>query len=146
VEIYTIGYKKKSAEEFFEALKRAGIQRVVDVRLKNTSHLAGFAKKDHLRYFLREICDADYVHETILAPTEDILSDHGQELITWEEYENRFLSLLKDREVEKVLDKRLFEVPVALLCSELKPDKCHRRLVAEYLKRQWQGDVIITHL
>ena len=146
MEIYTIGYKKKSAEEFFEALRRAGVKRVVDVRLKNTSHLAGFAKKDHLPYLLREICDADYVHETILAPPEDILSDYEQDLITWEEYENRFLSLLKDREVEKMLDKRLFEVPVALLCSELKPDNCHRRLVAEYLKRQWQGDVMITHL
>ena len=43
MEIYSIGFTKKSAGEFFGALKTAGIERLLDVRLNNTSQLAGFA-------------------------------------------------------------------------------------------------------
>ncbi|MBI1789085.1 MAG: DUF488 domain-containing protein, partial [Acidobacteria bacterium] len=63
MEIYTIGFTQKSAEQFFGILKQAGIGRVIDVRLNNVSQLAGFTKKNDLRFFLREVCAAEYVHE-----------------------------------------------------------------------------------
>jgi uncharacterized protein (DUF488 family) len=146
VEIYTIGFTKRAAAEFFGALRRAGIRRLIDVRLNNTSHLAGFAKRDDLEYFLREICGAEYVHVPLLAPTDEILDGYKDKSLSWDEYEARFLALLAERKVEEGVDRRLFDDgPAVLLCSEPEADHCHRRLVAEYLQRKW-GGFEITHL
>jgi uncharacterized protein (DUF488 family) len=145
LEIYTIGFTKKSAEQFFDALKKAGIKRLIDIRLNNSSQLAGFTKQDDLAFFLREICGAEYIHQLILAPTKEILDGYKKKKITWEEYERRFIDLLTERRVEQVLDKGLFAVPTVLLCSEPKPARCHRRLTAEYLRSKW-GNVDIRHL
>ena len=145
MEIHTIGFTKKSAAEFFETLRRAGIRRLIDVRLGNTSHLAGFAKRADLQYFLREICRADYRHEPTLAPTKEILDAYKKKQISWEEYETRYVDLLIERAAEKVVDRRLFDVPAVLLCSEPSPKRCHRRLAAEYLAEKW-GGVEIVHL
>ncbi len=145
MEIYTIGFTKKSASQFFGALRAAHIQRLVDIRLNNSSQLAGFTKRDDLRYFLHELCAADYVHEPSLAPTEELLSAYKQREITWADYEQRFLLLMETRNVARKLEPALFAPRTVLLCSEPKPDRCHRRLVAEYLCQQW-GDTQITHL
>jgi len=145
VEIYTIGFTKKSAKEFFNTLRKAGIKRLIDVRLNNSSQLAGFAKRDDLAFFLRELCDAEYMHKPILAPTKEILDGYKKKRISWEEYEQRFKKLMADRKVEEIIAKDLFDIPTVLLCSEPKPDKCHRRLVAEYLKEKW-GETTIIHL
>ena len=145
MEIHTIGFTQKSAAEFFDSLRGAGIRRLIDVRLNNTSQLAGFAKRDDLRFFLREICPADYRHEPALAPTKEILDAYKKKRMSWEEYEPRFLDLLTERAVETSIDRRLFDVPVALMCSEPTPECCHRRLAAEYLAAKW-GDVRIIHL
>ena len=137
MEIYTIGFAKKSAETFFGALRKAGIKRLIDIRRNNTSQLAGFTKRDDLRFFLKEICDADYVHEPLLAPTVEILNSYKKKKISWQEYEQRFLSLLAERKVEEKIDQSLFNGPTVLLCSEAKADHCHRRLVLEYLQTKW---------
>lgn len=115
------------------------------MRLNNTSQLAGFAKRDDLRFFLHEIRRADYRHEPALAPTKEILDDYKKKRMSWEEYETRFRALLAERAVENLIDRRLFDVPVALMCSEPTPECCHRRLAAEYLAAKW-GDVRIIHL
>jgi len=117
----------------------------VDVRLNNTSQLAGFAKRDDLAYFLRELCGAAYVHQPLLSPDQELLDAYKKKRISWEEYEERFLSLLRGRSVETAVDRRLFEVPAVLLCSEPKPDRCHRRIWAQYLAASW-GNVEIVHL
>jgi uncharacterized protein (DUF488 family) len=145
MEVYSIGFTKKTAEQFFSALKKEKIRRLVDVRLNNVSQLAGFTKRDDLRYFLREICDADYIQEPLLAPTQAMLDDYKKRKGTWQEYEQRFLALMSDRKVEEKLDRSIFAVPAVLLCSELKPDHCHRRLVLEYLASKW-GDLRVRHL
>lgn len=145
MEIHTIGFTKKNAAEFFDALRGAGIGRLIDVRLNNTSQLAGFAKRDDLRFFLREICRADYLHEPKLAPTKEILDDYKKKRMSWEEYETRFVDLMIERGVENSIDRRLFDVPTVLMCSEPSPDCCHRRLAAEYLAGKW-NDVRIIHL
>lgn len=142
--IFTIGFTKKSARRFFEMLRESGAKRVVDVRLNNVSQLAGFAKKDDLAYFLKEICGMDYVPLPVLAPTQDILDEFKKRKGDWQVYEQQFINLMKQRRVEETV-KREIVSDGCLLCSEDKPDHCHRRLVAEYLRRHW-GDVEIRHL
>lgn len=145
MEICTVGFTRHTAEEFFGSLKAAGVKRLVDVRLNNSSHLAGFAKKGDLAYFLREICGAEYVHETLLAPTPELLARYRKEGGSWEEYERAFLDLMAERRVADVLPRSLFDRRTVLLCSEHSPEHCHRRLVVEYLDRHW-GDVTAVHL
>lgn len=145
MEIYTIGFAKKSAEAFFGALRKAGIKRLIDIRLSNTSQLAGFTKKDDLKFFLKELCDAEYIHEPLLAPTLEILNSYKKKKISWQEYEQRFLELMAERKIEEKIDRSLFNCPTVLLCSEPKADRCHRRLVLEYLQNNW-GNLKIMHL
>lgn len=145
MEIYTIGFTKKTAEKFFETLKRAAIKQLIDVRLNNISQLAGFTKKADLAYFLRQICDAEYIHQPILAPTNELLSAYKKEDHNWAKYEMGFMNLMRDRKIEEKLDKHFFVTRSVLLCSEATAEHCHRRLVAEYLAEKW-GSVSIVHL
>ena len=145
MEIYTIGCTRKTAEEFFELLRGAGIKRLVDVRLNNVSQLAGFAKRDDLRYFLRELCGADYVHLPILAPDDALLKGYRDKKVTWDEYVPRYQALMAERKVELVVERSLFDVPAVLLCSEPTAERCHRRLAADYLAVAW-GGATIRHL
>ena len=145
MEIYTIGFAKKSAEAFFGALRKAGIKRLVDIRLNNTSQLAGFTKRDDLKFFLRELCCAEYVYEPLLAPTAEILNSYKKKKINWEQYEKLFLELMAERKIEERIDQNLFNGSTVLLCSESKAEHCHRRLVLEYLNKK-RGNIKITHL
>ena len=145
MEIYTTGFTKKTAEQFFDALRRVGIRRLIDIRLNNSSQLAGFSKRDDLAYFLRVICDAAYQHEPLLAPTQAMLDEYRKEKTGWELYERRFLALMRERRIEAQIARSLFATPTVLLCSEATPEHCHRRLVAEYLRDHW-GNVTINHL
>lgn len=145
VDIYTIGFTKKGAKKFFELLRDANIAKLVDTRINNRSQLSGFAKRDDLIFFLDEILDAEYVHDTDLAPTKDLLDEWRNDEISWASYEERFRKLMVEREIETKLDKSMFTDPTVLLCSEHKPDHCHRRLIVEYLDDVW-GDVNAIHL
>jgi uncharacterized protein (DUF488 family) len=142
--VFTIGFTKKSARQFFTLLCGSGAKRIVDVRLNNVSQLAGFAKKDDLAYFLKEICGMDYIHIPDLAPTQEILDEFKKRKGDWNIYEERFLALMNQRRIEETVSRELI-ADSCLLCSEDKPLFCHRRLVAEYLKQQW-GHLDITHL
>jgi uncharacterized protein (DUF488 family) len=144
MKIFTIGFTKKSAESFFAKLKSAGVKRLIDIRLNNVSQLAGFAKQEDLRYFAKAICDIDYVHILDLAPTKDILDAYKKNNGDWKLYQRSFVELMKLRRVEDNLARALLDGG-CLLCSEDKPDQCHRRLVAEYLKEKW-GEVEIEHI
>jgi len=144
IKIFTIGFTKKKAEKFFTKLCDTGVKRVIDIRLNNVSQLAGFAKKDDLRYFLKTICDIDYIHMPDLAPTKDILDEYKNNGGDWSVYEKNFTDLIKKRKIDKKITKDILD-NACLLCSEDKPDHCHRRLVAEYLSKKW-GNVIIEHI
>jgi len=145
MKIFTIGFTKKSAENFFTRLKQAGVKRLIDVRLNNVSQLAGFTKKEDLRYFTKAICNIDYVHLLELAPTPQLLNTFKNHKGDWGAYEPQFLDILRSRQVENLVSRELLDGG-CLLCSEEKPQHCHRRLVAEYLKEKWGGDVQIEHL
>ena len=144
MKVFTIGFTKKNAEQFFGRLKQPGLVRLVDARLNNVSQLAGFTKKDDLRFFLRQISNIDYLHMPELAPSQDILDDYKKNGGDWATYERKFLALMEKRRVEDNVSKDTINGG-CLLCSEPTPEHCHRRLVAEYLKSRW-GDLEIVHL
>ncbi|QDH61607.1 DUF488 domain-containing protein [Pandoraea pnomenusa] len=143
MKIFTIGFTQKSAEDFFTRLKRSGAKTLVDVRLNNVSQLAGFAKKDDLRFFTKNLCGMGYQHVPSLAPTKDMLDEYKKNGGEWDIYAKRFLDLMANRRIEE-MDRSQLDGG-CLLCSEDKPHHCHRRLVAEYLRSKW-GDVEIEHL
>ncbi|MFN2587851.1 MAG: DUF488 family protein [Actinomycetota bacterium] len=145
MEICSIGFTKRTAEDFFGALKTAQVKQLIDVRLNNISQLAGFAKRDDLRFFLQSLLGIPYRHEPLLAPTQEMLDEYKKKRGSWADYEKRFINLMEVRAVERVLPKSYFQPRAVLLCSELEPAKCHRRLVIEYLDDRW-GGVTAVHL
>lgn len=142
--IFTIGFTKKTAREFFEKLRRPELARLIDVRLNNVSQLAGFSKRDDLGYFCTSILSIQYLHLPQLAPTPEMLDEYKKKRIDWSAYERRFLALLAERKTEETMDRGVIDHG-CLLCSESTPEHCHRRLVAEYLQKVW-GDVEIEHI
>lgn len=146
MEIYTAGFAEWSAEQFFGSLIDHRITRLVDVRLKPSSQLAGFAKQRDIKFFLKSICGADYIHELLLAPTAEILDAYRQKKLSWSEYEVEYLNLLRERKVESKLDPDLFSGRPVLLCSEHHPDMCHRRIAVEYLQNTWGSIEDIVHI
>lgn len=143
--ICTIGFAKKSLKQFIQLLKKANVTRVVDIRLNNTSQLAGFAKKDDLKYIL-ELVGIDYTHFEDLAPDKQLLEDYKKKHISWNDYEKRYLDILISRKVEQRIDKILGQGLPCLLCSEHEPKFCHRRLLAEYIRDHYNDQVVIKHL
>jgi uncharacterized protein (DUF488 family) len=147
VEIYTIGFTQTTARDFFGRLNSVGVRRLIDVRLNNSSQLAGFAKKDDLAFFLEELYGAEYVHEPRLAPTQELLDELKKRKGSWETYAAGFNELMRERRIEEMIDPSFFEGPSALLCSEATPEQCHRRLVLEYLQRAWpRAAITAVHL
>lgn len=145
MKLYTIGFTKKTAQQFFEFLSKNGVNCLIDIRLHPDGQLAGFTKKEDLRYFLDRLIRCDYRHMPRLAPEDDFLkayrSDHN-----WTKYEIAFEALMDARGIPETLDKTLFEEKVCcLLCSEPTPEQCHRRLVVERISRTWK-DVEVIHL
>src|ERR1700730_8326131 len=126
MKIFTIGFTKKSAEQFFTRLKNSGTERLVDVRLNNVSQLAGFAKKDDLRYFLKAIGGIDYLHLPTLAPTQEMLDSYKKKGGDWQLYDKQFLELMCERQIESEVSKEVLR-NACLLCSEDTPEHFHRR-------------------
>ena len=145
MEVYTLGFTKKRAAEFFDLVRRHSVRRLVDVRLNNNSQLAGFTKKGDLEFFLKELCDAEYLHEPLLAPDKEMLDRYKKQGGSWQEYEQRFLDLIAGRRIEDRFGREFFREPTVLLCSEPTAEHCHRRLVLEYLQDRY-GGLDIVHL
>lgn len=144
IELYTIGFTGKSAEKFFNLLRNSQVKKIIDTRINNVSQLSGFAKGADLEFFAKEIGHMDYEHKIDFAPTKELLSKYRDKKISWEEYEIEYLNLLDIRKVaQKVNIDSMHDT--CLLCSEHTPEKCHRRLLAEYL-RKVRSDIKITHL
>ena len=144
--IFTIGFAQKSAEKFFQILKENNVECLIDVRLNNVSQLAGFTKSKDLQYFLKTIVDADYIHNIKYAPTKDILDDYKKNKISWLEYEIKYRKLIESRKIEQIFKNDIKNYNnVCLLCSEPLPQNCHRRLLDEYLKKQF-NKVEVKHL
>ena len=143
--VATIGFTQTTAEYFFDRLNAAGVRKVIDVRVHNTSQLAGFAKADDLAWFLRRLGGIDYAHEPLLAPTEAMLKTYRKEKGAWDDYARQFRSLMAERGIERQFAPDAF-AGACLLCSEATPHHCHRRLVCEYLNEQWGNALTVRHL
>ncbi|MCX5667136.1 MAG: DUF488 domain-containing protein [Candidatus Omnitrophica bacterium] len=144
MKLYTIGFTKKSANEFFDILISNNVKRLIDVRLNNKSQLAGFAKSEDLQYFLKKIGQIDYIYMSEFAPTDELLGGYRKKQIGWDEYEKQYCSLLAQRDVLKHKNVSIFD-NACLLCSEPIAKQCHRRLAAEYIARS-NKDIKIIHL
>ncbi len=144
IQVFTIGFAGKSAEQFFSILVDSGIRHLIDARLLNRSQLAGYAKRTDLEFFLRSIVGAGYSHLPAFAPTKQLLDDYKKGKTSWEAYERQYRALLEERKPHKGLTPEKLDRS-CLLCAEPSPDRCHRRLAAEYLRQVWPG-IVITHL
>lgn len=146
ITIYTIGFTKKNAHKFFTLLKNAGVKKLVDIRINNSSQLAGFAKGADLDFFMRELCGASYTHNIDLAPTKELLKDYQDKVIDWNGYTKIFNMLLKNRRVAERYSVEDFD-GACFLCTEDTPEQCHRRLVAEFfMKHNPDKNIRIIHL
>ena len=144
IKLYTIGFTEKSAQKFFELLEQHDVKKIIDTRISNNSQLSGFAKGRDLSFFARRLANMGYAHELNFAPTKELLSQYRKKEISWEEYTDAYLNLLEARDIKNTVDiESLHEC--CLLCSEHTPDKCHRRLLAEYLQ-QINSKIEIIHL
>jgi uncharacterized protein (DUF488 family) len=144
----TIGFTGKTAQEFFDLLRNAEVQSVIDVRQNRTGQLSAFAKYPDLQFFLRQIGNIGYRHEPLLAPTPELRKSYQQDK-DWAAYEKGLLKLLRQRGVPKSLDRSSWPAKVALLCTEPGPERCHRRLVADLLAKDWRAasdEVEVRHL
>jgi uncharacterized protein (DUF488 family) len=142
--VCTIGYTKKDLRTFMRLLEDAGVTKVIDIRLRNTSQLAGFAKKDDLSYVL-SLRGIQYAHVPDLAPTDEML-DSYRSTKDWRKYQEGFRQLLEERGAASILgDVAKDEDVICLLCAEPTPEHCHRGIVAEYLKARFTS-ISIDHL
>lgn len=144
IRLFTIGFTKKNAEKFFSLLIENKVKRIIDIRLNNTSQLAGFAKADDLKYFLKAVAGIEYIYIPELAPTQEIMEDYKKNNGQRETFEKSYLALLSKRKVEQMDIRDLIDQS-CFLCSEDRPDLCHRKLAAEYLQKKW-GNIDIVHL
>jgi uncharacterized protein (DUF488 family) len=143
--VYTIGFTQKTAEQFFNLLYTPNIQKIIDIRVNNSSQLSGFTRRDDLRFFLKELRGIEYIHIPELAPTKELLSAYKNKDMKWGEYEDKFMNLMSIRNIERSFTPDDFKNG-CLLCSEHEPHFCHRRLVVEYLNSHWGDTLEVNHL
>ncbi|MBC7811960.1 MAG: DUF488 domain-containing protein [Burkholderiales bacterium] len=145
IRLFTIGFTEKTAEQFFGLLREAGVQVLVDTRLKPDTQLSGFAKRRDLPYLLRNLINCDYIYMGQMSPTAALLDQYRKDHL-WDSYEIGFNQLLRERDLISHLERDWWTAHrTCLLCSEHKPDECHRRLVAEYIAQHWP-ETEIHHL
>tara|TARA_B100000315_G_C14343732_1_gene480791 strand:- start:113 stop:553 length:441 start_codon:yes stop_codon:yes gene_type:complete len=144
IELYTIGFTKKNAKNFFNLLNINSVETIVDTRINNTSQLSGFAKADDLEFFAESIGGMNYKHIIDFAPTKELLSKYRKKEMTWEEYEVEYLNLLDMRKIKDTVSIDNLNKS-CLLCSEHSPEFCHRRLLAEFFQHI-NKNVKIIHL
>lgn len=144
INLFTIGFTKKSAERFFYLLISNKVERIIDTRINNSSQLSGFAKAVDLKYFAKTIGNINYLYRPDFAPTNELVKKYRNKEISWPEYEIEYLNLLDSRKIaQKVNVEELHQS--CLLCSEHTPENCHRRLLAEYFQKL-NNNVKIVHL
>ena len=145
--IFTIGFTQKTAEKFFNLLTENKIDLLIDIRLNNTSQLAGFAKFPDIQFLLKKIGEINYIHDTLLAPTDELLKNYKNKKVSWGEYEIVFEKIMSERNIFHYIQEQYAEysdLNICLLCSEASEKQCHRRLVAEYFQNAFKAKV--THL
>ncbi len=145
MKIYTIGFTRKTAREFFELLRSTDARYLVDIRISNNSQLAGFTKQGNIEYFTEQLTSMTYVRELLLAPSPELFKRYRKDW-DWEAYEPDYKRLLAERELATSLGRGPFEGGAVLLCTEVTPERCHRRLASEYLRKELFPGAEVVHL
>jgi len=71
-----------------------------------------------------------------LSPSEELLTNFQNKLITWDEYQKRFLQEMESKTVLlKTLAEKAKNQNVTLLCCERDDKECHRRLLKEIIEK-----------
>jgi uncharacterized protein (DUF488 family) len=145
--LYTIGFTKKSAEEFFTLLRENDVRMLLDIRLNNTNQLAGFTKQQDLAYFTRELLGIPYVHDPRFAPQAETISTYRKGKGAFGPFREEFMKTMEERRIREVIradySDRLDRC--CLLCSEKDADSCHRKIVAELMQEVYP-DLEVIHL
>lgn len=144
MKIYTIGFTGKTAEEFFSLVDTGNIRKLIDIRINRSSQMSGFAKERDLSFFLEKLNGIEYVVNEELAPTKSLLSEYRNRQIDWSTYSLNYMDLLRKRSILSKFNQSYFDDSL-LLCSEKEPLACHRVLLSDYLKSNF-NDVEIVHL
>ncbi len=128
--IFTIGYEGTTVPEFVDALRKARVERVIDVRALPLSRRPGFSKSA-LRASLAE-AGIDYVHLKALGTPADgrAAARAGRHADLERIYAGQLELPEAIVQSAQMLDLAR-ERPSALLCMEREPAHCHRTLLLE---------------
>lgn len=145
--LFSIGFTQKNAEEFFGLLKDNNIDCLIDIRLNPNGQLSRFAFEKDLPYFLDKLANGcKYAHRVDLAPQNELLKEvrtKGSEMSkNYKLFEIEFNKYLEDKsKIKNFLEQFKGFKNVALLCSEHTTEKCHRRLVSDMLIKYFSNDI-----
>ena len=132
--IFTIGYEKRSTQDFSKLLLENGVKVLLDVRYRPQSRKRGFSKKT-----LGALCDSigvKYVHDRGLGtPPEQLKiarAQGGYSTTLMDKYRTHLV-----KQIEPLRNARaLMETAeICLMCYELDATNCHRKVVAEEITR-----------
>jgi uncharacterized protein (DUF488 family) len=137
ITLFTIGFCGKKEAEFYDLLNNAGVKLLIDIRLWRGSRFVPWASGENIKSILKD----RYIHVPEFAPTKELLIDYKGNKITWNEYEKMFNEVINHRMIDKQFPRDLLD-GACLLCSEKNYEKCHRRLVAEYLSNNFANSKI----
>ena len=128
--IYTIGYEATTMADFLDALRRAGVARVIDVRALPLSRRPGFSKSS-LAAHLAEV-GIDYVHlKSLGTPKRGRDAAKKGDVATLEAVYDEQLALPEAQAAAAIMLDLAAERPSALLCYERDPAHCHRTLLLD---------------
>lgn len=144
IKLFTIGFTKKNARQFFELLIKNKVKKLIDIRINNRSQLAGFAKGSDLEYFTKVIANIEYEYIPDFAPTKELLSDYQNKRIDWTTYQKTYRQLIEQRKISTKYNSSSFD-HACFLCGEETPEHCHRRLLTEFFQ-EGNSDIQIIHL
>lgn len=136
MKLFTIGYGGRTREQFLALLAPHGIRTVVDIRLRPDRASQGIWTKattpdKGIEAWLQE---AGYEYRSLV--------ELGNVFLGMDDWPDRFEQLLLQS--GELLIRRLHDLtgPLVLLCAEKLVAECHRRHVAEFLKRTRGWDVV----
>jgi uncharacterized protein (DUF488 family) len=126
--IFTIGYEATTMVEFIAALRKAGVERVIDVRAVPLSRRPGFSK-NMLAASLKE-AGIDYVLlKNLGTPKPGRDAAKKGDVATLERVYETQLGLPEAQAEAAQMRALAAEKPSALVCFERNPEHCHRTLL-----------------
>jgi len=144
MEVYTAGFTKWLAKDFFNLLENLKINKLIDIRLRPNSQLSGFTRGVNFSYFLENLSNVKYEHQIKLAPTKELLNKRRNEGLNWQDFESEYVKLL-DKDILNYCLNEISNQNILFLCSETEPQFCHRRILTDKLC-SFNPNLEIVHL